>query len=94
MAQGRDPSETLLLARADAGWRNWSGVVAGLEGADWLDELDGGEGRRLLARGLEGAERWAAAADNFALFRKIAGDQQSLAAEASREVRSAVRAGR
>ena len=31
------PSEVLLLARADAGWKNWGAVLTGLEGADWLD---------------------------------------------------------
>ena len=88
------PPEILLLARADAGWRNWQGVVEGLEGADWLDELEGAEGRRLLARGLEAAERWADAADSFARFRAIGPGGRSSAPEASREARSAVRAGR
>ena len=50
---GSDPQSVLLLARADAGWRNWQGVLDGLEGADWLDDLEGGEGRLMLARGLE-----------------------------------------
>ncbi len=89
-----DPSEVLLLARADAGWKNWSGVVEGLDGADWLDELEGAEGRRLLARGLEADERWAAAAESFARFRKARTSSSVVAPEASREARSAARAGR
>ena len=89
-----DPSEILLLARADAGWKNWSGVVEGLDGADWLDELEGAEGRRLFARGLEATERWEAAAESFARFRATGQRSSAVASEASREVRSAVRAGR
>lgn len=93
-AEGRSPSETLLLARADAGWRNWSGVVRALEGAGWLDDLEEGEGRRLLARGLEAAERWAVAADNFRLYRRNAEGEERLGPETSREARAAARAGR
>ncbi len=89
-----DPSETLLLARADAGWKNWPGVVEGLEGADWLDELESAEGRRLLGRGLEAAERWDAAAESFARFRETGPSRSAVAPEVSREARSAARAGR
>ena len=89
-----DPSETLLLARADAGWKNWPGVVEGLEGADWLDELESAEGRRLLGRGLEAAERWEDAAESFARFRETGPSRSAVAPEASREARSAARAGR
>ena len=63
------PSEVLLLARADAGWKNWGGVLTGLEGADWLDEVGGGEGSLLVARALEAAERWVEAAQQYAHFR-------------------------
>ena len=89
-----EPSETLLLARADAGWKNWPGVVEGLEGVDWLDELEGAEGRRLLSRGLEAAERWEDAAESFARFRERRPRSRVVAPEASREARSAARAGR
>ena len=89
-----DPSETLLLARVDAGWKNWPGVVEGLEGADWLDELESAEGRRLLGRGLEAAERWEDAAESFARFRETGPSRSAVAPEASREARSAARAGR
>ena len=63
------PSEVLLLARADAGWKNWDGVLAGLEGADWLDGIGSGEGRLLVARALEAAERWDEAAQQYERFR-------------------------
>ena len=90
----REVAEVLLLARADAGWKNWSGVVESLEGVEWLDALEGAEGRRLLARGLEAEERWDAAADHFALFRRTDPSGSVVAPEASREARSAARAGR
>ena len=93
-SRDRTPSGVLLLARADAGWKNWAGVVVGLEGAAWLDELEGAEGRRLLARGLEADRRWDAAAESFALFRRRGPSGDLRAPEASREARSAARAGR
>ena len=93
-SEGVDPSAVLLLARADAGWKNWSGVVEGLGGVAWLDELEGAEGRRLLARSLEADERWNAAAESFALFRRNGPSDDLRAPEASREARSAARAGR
>jgi len=36
------PVEVLLLARADAGWRNWEGVLTGLGSVDWLDDVGDG----------------------------------------------------
>ena len=84
----------LLLARADAGWRNWRGVLDGLEGADWLDQLESGEGRLLLARGLEAVERWEEAAENFRRFRSVDEPLEGAAPwAASREARAAARAG-
>ena len=53
-----DSSAILLLARADAGWKNWSGVIKGLERVDWLDKLMDAEGRRLLALGFNETENW------------------------------------
>lgn len=91
---GSDPQSVLLLARADAGWRNWQGVLDGLEGADWLDDLEGGEGRLMLARGLEEVERWDEAAESYRHFRSL--DQPPTEAApwaASREARAAARAG-
>jgi soluble lytic murein transglycosylase len=46
----RDPATTLLAARAAAGWDAWSTVVRLLAGEPWLDQLEGGAGRALLAR--------------------------------------------
>ena len=91
---GSDPSVVLLLARADAGWRNWRGVVDALEGADWLDQLESGEGRLLLARGLEAVERWQEAAESFRRFRSLDEPVEGVAPwAASREARTAARAG-
>ena len=87
------PSEVLLLARADAGWRNWGAVLTGLEGADWLDEIGGGEGRLLVARALEAAERWAEAAQQYADFRSRGSITKETPWAASREAQVAGRAG-
>ena len=46
----RDPAITLLAARAAAGWDSWGNVVRLLAGEPWLDQLEGGAGRALLAR--------------------------------------------
>lgn len=56
--------DVLLLARARAGYRDWPGVVAVLEGAEWLDRVEGGAGWFVLGRALEaqGVARGAAAA--------------------------------
>ncbi len=59
------PEEALLLARADAGWRNWTGVVEGLAAKSWVDDTGGGEGWLLLARGHEARGDWAAAANAY-----------------------------
>ncbi|HSE53520.1 MAG TPA: transglycosylase SLT domain-containing protein [Gemmatimonadales bacterium] len=49
-AAPRDPAITLLAARAAAGWDSWGNVVRLLAGEPWLDQLEGGAGRALLAR--------------------------------------------
>ena len=87
------PSEVLLLARADAGWKNWGGVLTGLEGADWLDEVGGGEGSLLVARALEAAERWVEAAQQYAHFRSTGAIARETPWAASREAQVAARAG-
>ncbi len=87
------PADVLLLARADAGWENWTGVLAGLEGADWLDRIEGGEGRLLFARALEAAERWDEAARHYERFRSVGPIATEDAWAASREARVAARAG-
>ncbi len=87
------PSEVLLLARADAGWKNWDGVLAELEGADWLDGIGGGEGRLLVARALEEAERWDESAQQYVRFRSTGAMAPETPWAASREARVAARAG-
>ena len=87
------PPEVLLLARADAGWNSWDDVLAELEGADWLDRIEGGEGRLLLARALEAAERWDEAARQYQRFRSTGAIAKETPWAASREARVAARAG-
>ena len=87
------PSDVLFLARADAGWENWEGVLEGLEGADWLDRIEGGEGRLLFARALEAAERWDEAARHYGRFRSAGPIATETAWAASREAQVAARAG-
>lgn len=67
------PTDQLMLARAQAGWSNWAAVVRQLEGLDWLDRFEGGEGRFLLARGLEARNRPREAADAYLRFASVAG---------------------
>lgn len=55
------PAAILALARAEAGWRNWREVNELLAGAEWLDEVNAGEGWRLLGVAAEAEEDWAAA---------------------------------
>ena len=46
----RAPELVLLAARAAAGWDGWGMVIRLLAGESWLDQLEGGDGRSLLAR--------------------------------------------
>jgi soluble lytic murein transglycosylase len=85
--------DLFLLARADAGWQNWDDVLAGLERADWLDRIGGGEGRLLLARALEAAERWDEAAQQYELFRSTGAIASETPWAASREAQVTARAG-
>ena len=87
------PRDVLLLARADAGWENWRDVLAGLEEADWLDGIGGGEGRLLLARALEAAERWDEAAQQYERLRSTGAIASAAPWAASREAQVAARAG-
>lgn len=48
----------LVLARAEAGWKNWPEVARLLEGRPWLDAHADGEGLVLLGRAHEEGERW------------------------------------
>jgi soluble lytic murein transglycosylase len=89
-----EPEHVLLLASAEAGWNNWTGVRLLLQGAEWLEDVGEGDGLFLLGRALERAERWAAAAAAFDRYVEIAG---GAAAERSaarvRGVRALWRAG-
>ncbi len=59
----RTPRTVLATARAAAGWRGWSRVERLLQGATWLDSLDG-EGHALLARAALESGRTNAALDH------------------------------
>lgn len=67
------PQQVMLLARADAGWKNWPGVRKLLDGASWLDEADGGEGWRLLGLAQQDAKRWDPAAQAYRAFLRVTG---------------------
>ncbi len=56
-----EPAAILELARAEAGWRNWTEVSELLADAEWLDEVNAGEGWLLLGLAAEAEEDWAAA---------------------------------
>lgn len=60
-----DPEALLLLARAEAGWRNWPEVARLLEGRAWIGEREGGAGWCLLARAHEEAKAWAPASEAY-----------------------------
>ncbi len=49
---GRDPALVLLAARAASRWDAWATVVRLLRGQPWIDRVEDGEGRALLARAL------------------------------------------
>lgn len=90
------PGDVLLLARADADWRNWAGVVEQLAGKPWLDATAGGDGWRLLARAREERREWAAAADAYERWfatPAAAGDSSSVGLRA-RQARALAMAGR
>ncbi len=59
------PDEVLLLARAQAGYRDWPGVVRTLGAVDWLDGVDDGAGWFVLGRAREALGDPAAAASAY-----------------------------
>lgn len=67
-AGSRSRSETLLLARAEAGWENWPAVVELLEGRPWLDREADGRGWLLLGRAFEEEGDAAAAVHAYGRF--------------------------
>lgn len=60
-----EPAAILELARAEAGWRNWTQVGELLGDAEWLDDENGGEGWFLFGLAAEAAGDWAAAERAF-----------------------------
>jgi len=58
----------LLLATAEAGYRNWPSVRSLLEGSDWLDGERGGEGWRLLGRAREEGGVFPEAAEAYSRY--------------------------
>ena len=67
------PGDQLALARAEAGWSNWEGVVSRLEGEPWLDRFESGEGRFLLGRAYEETSEPGKAAEAYRGFLTVAG---------------------
>ena len=59
------PEDVLLLARAEAGWGNWSAVAELLNGAEWLPEESGAIGLYLLGRAWEAQGQWVEAAESY-----------------------------
>ena len=62
------PEDILLLARAEAGWENWSAVAELLDGADWLPGESGAIGLYLLGRAWEARGQWAQAAESYGRY--------------------------
>jgi len=62
------PEDVLLLARAEAGWENWSAVAELLDGAEWLPEESGAIGLYLLGRAWEARGQWAQAAESYGRY--------------------------
>lgn len=94
-ASSLGPEGRLLLARAEAGWGDWEAVRALLEGAGWLDAVDGAGGWRLLGRALEEEGSWSSAADAYGTWLAGSGGTDSLAAAVrTRQARALWNAGR
>jgi soluble lytic murein transglycosylase len=88
------PGDVLLLARAEAGWQDWTAVRHLLEGAHWLDAQEGGEGWRLLGRADEEEGRWPEAARAYgAYLARAAPDDPRRLAETVRHARALARSG-
>ena len=63
-----EPASILELARAEAGWRNWTQVNELLADAEWLGEKNAGEGWFLLGLAAEAGEDWASAERAFEAY--------------------------
>jgi len=62
------PEDVLLLARAEAGWKNWSAVTELLDGAEWLSEESGAIGLYILGRAWEAQGQWVEAAESYGRY--------------------------
>jgi soluble lytic murein transglycosylase len=62
----------LVLARAEAGWKNWTEVARLLRGRPWLASESGGEGLLLQGRAEEEAKRWTEAQAAYRSFLAVA----------------------
>ncbi len=61
-------SDVLLLASAEAGWKNYDAVIELLANAPWLSTEADGQGHAYLGRAYEDAERWPEAANAYAAY--------------------------
>ena len=66
------PEDVLLLARAEAGWNNWSAVAELLDEAEWLPVESDAIGLYLLGRAREDEEQWVAAAESYGRYVNVA----------------------
>jgi soluble lytic murein transglycosylase len=87
---GLDAGGLLLLAEAEAGYRNWPAVRSVLEGRDWLDDERGGEGWRLLGRALEEEGALPEAAAAYARYEASAAGAEAPDREAVRARRTRI----
>lgn len=89
------PESILLVARADAGWGNWSAVERLLAGRSWLDDTADGSGWDLLGRSRLALGRWGAGEHALSRYLEVAagaGDEERGLA-AARRARALVQSG-
>ena len=67
----------LLAARSAAAWEGWDHVREVLEGREWLERAEGGEGLYLLARALQELDEEKAAAEAYARYAALPGARRA-----------------